>query len=297
VTVCVAASCQEGMIVCASDRMLTAGNVEFEPELAKIIRLTNSVFGMMAGNASIQAQIMAEVLREVNARVEASPDQWWRVSDVAALYARHHATLRLAQAEAQVLWPLGLDRESFISRQTELAPTLLVEIARSLTQFDFPATETIFAGLDGEGRHIYTVNRGVVAYHNTIGFAAIGIGASHANSQFMYAGHSWMRSLSDTLLQTYWAKKRAEAAPGVGTSIDMFTIGPVLGASSEVGQPMLSTLESIYNNARRATQRAEGKARVRMESYVRQLLDQAIRQQQANPSSAGEAGTPPESPA
>ena len=57
VTVCIAARA-ETLIVGTSDRMLTSGDVQFEPSAGmKLIPLTNSLFMMTAGDAGLQAQI------------------------------------------------------------------------------------------------------------------------------------------------------------------------------------------------------------------------------------------------
>src|ERR1700735_2877590 len=81
-TVCVAAICEDNIILGASDRMVTAGDVEFEPPQTKVTFLTSSIAVMIAGDASLQLEIMYEVRNEVQARVEAAPSNWWQVTAV-----------------------------------------------------------------------------------------------------------------------------------------------------------------------------------------------------------------------
>lgn len=63
-TVCVAAISHQ-TIIGASDRMLTAGNIEFEPPIAKLHNLTKSICIMIAGDVALQADILHSVIREV----------------------------------------------------------------------------------------------------------------------------------------------------------------------------------------------------------------------------------------
>lgn len=69
-TVCVAAMCDTNVIIGASDRMLTAGDIQFEPQQPKIIPLSNSVVVMIAGDSSLQAQIMQKIINDVRERIE-----------------------------------------------------------------------------------------------------------------------------------------------------------------------------------------------------------------------------------
>jgi hypothetical protein len=70
VTVCVAAMGQfpldaqltlGPLVVGASDRMITAGDVQFEPQQTKIAQLTSSLALMVAGDTDLQTEIIADV--------------------------------------------------------------------------------------------------------------------------------------------------------------------------------------------------------------------------------------------
>jgi hypothetical protein len=70
VTVCIAAR-SENTIVGASDRMLTAGDIQFEPSAGtKIFGLSQSLFMMTAGDSAVQAEITQMVHAEVGGRIE-----------------------------------------------------------------------------------------------------------------------------------------------------------------------------------------------------------------------------------
>jgi hypothetical protein len=52
--------CNENILLGAPDRMLTAGDVEFEPTTAKIYEVTNPNVVMIAGESSLQLEILQE---------------------------------------------------------------------------------------------------------------------------------------------------------------------------------------------------------------------------------------------
>jgi hypothetical protein len=58
--------------------------------------------------------------------------------------------------------------------------------------------------------------------------------------------HAWNSPAADAVLLTYIAKKRAEAAPGVGSETDMFMI-PTLGGFDVLNTEAMNKLEEEYN--------------------------------------------------
>src|SRR6266853_1595139 len=87
VTVCIAAICENGKLIGASDRMLTAGDIQFEPQQSKLVQLTSSMVAMIAGDSALQAEILYGVREEVARKIDADPTRWLRVSDVAEMYS------------------------------------------------------------------------------------------------------------------------------------------------------------------------------------------------------------------
>jgi Proteasome subunit len=116
-TVCIAAKAGN-MVVAASDRMLTSGDVQIEPSAGtKIYPLSNSMFVMTAGDAALQAEIIGLVMREIAARIRTDPKDWWLVSEAADLYVGHYNLIRNKKAENAILSPLNLDGQSFLANQ------------------------------------------------------------------------------------------------------------------------------------------------------------------------------------
>jgi hypothetical protein len=245
-TVCIAAICEGSMVVGASDRMLTAGDVQFEPQRSKTFALTTSIAVMTAGDAAMQAEVLRELKADVYRRIAVDPENWWAVRDVAALFALHYNRARLRRAEASILAAFGLNARAFLSEQQHMSSDLVRQLATDMRNFKAPGASTIFAGVDTEGPHIYVVRNSDVSCEDSVGFASIGVGSWHADSQFMFAGHTVMRPFPATLLLAHSAKKHAEVAPGVGESTDMFSVGANLGSYFSVGDHVLERLDKIY---------------------------------------------------
>jgi hypothetical protein len=274
VTVCVAAI-SVNMIFGASDRMITAGDIEFEPEHSKIWQLTTSIAAMVAGDIGVQSEISQPVLAIIRERIEASPKEWIKISEVAHLWAQFYSQVKARRAEQLILRPLGLTSETYITRNRDLSPELASKIAQELMNFDMPSVQTIITGVDSEGAHIYVVTGDHIQCQDKIGFAAIGVGAWHAESQFMFNGHTPNRLLPETMLLTYSAKKRAEVAPGVGENTDMFMVGPTLGSYISFYPETLEKLDRIYVSARADHLKADQQAFKAVNEYVMDTINEA----------------------
>jgi hypothetical protein len=294
VTVCIAARCGP-ILVGASDRMLTSGDIQFEPPLtSKLTTLTTSIAVLQAGDAAFHTEIMTEVVPIVHERITAVPSEWWLVKDVADLYVKHRNAAKLKRAEAAILAPLGLTRDSFPDNQQKLNEAIAEQITRDLINYDVPYVSALVVGVDPLGPHIYVIDDGNISCNDVIGFAAIGIGARHAESQFMLGRHSWSSPVADTALLTYAAKKRSEIAPGVGEATDMFTAGPQLGTFMILSDPVVQRFDRIYRRMIRGEERAQRNARKEANQYVNELQGKPAGEQQAEiPEESTNEGKPP----
>jgi len=62
-TVCIAAVCnfipdQLPVVICASDRMITIDDLEYEPEQTKIIYMASQTVGLFAGDMQLHAAVV-----------------------------------------------------------------------------------------------------------------------------------------------------------------------------------------------------------------------------------------------
>ena len=246
-TVCVVAMCEDRMIVGASDRMVTAGDTEFQPEAMKGGQLTETSAFLWAGNASLQG----EVFTGIRPTIAANPTM--TVHEIAHAYQRSYGDVRMRRAEAQYLSRLGLTWESFLAGQNRLDRGLVRRVEETLSAAPWMGDDgvaTIFAGCEPEP-HIYLCSNDEVHSLDNIGFVAIGTGARHAESHFMLEGHTRKSSIFQTLYRTYVAKKHAEAAPGVGQQTDMFAVGP--GGYLQIAEIAIRVFERTRGNVEIAT--------------------------------------------
>ncbi len=282
-TVCVAALCSGGNILGASDRMRTAGDVEFEPESSKIYAITNSIALMIAGDSSLHMALIYGLNHWTTQRIKEKPTEWIPVSELAQKYHALYLEEKSRRAEARVLGPLGLTLDTFIQRQNQMAPSFISDLTREILNFEMPPIEAIVTGLDMSGAHVYVVTNSEVTCRDDVGFAAIGVGYWHANSQFMFAGHHRAAPLPETLLLTYAAKRRAEVAPGVGVGTDMITIGPQVGSYREIDKGIVDELKKIYKRTRLRTTSALKISNREVNEYVQKLREYAAQQVQTSP--------------
>ena len=157
-----------------------------------------------------------------------------------------------------------------------------MQLANKLSAYEAPRVQAIVMGVDTSGGHIYVCDNGGVTCQDSVGFASIGIGHWHANSQFMFSGHTKGRPMQESLLITYFAKKRAEVAPGVGMHTDMLMIGPELGSYISIGDEPLATLERIWQKAQAKRKELEREAQEEVNKYV-QILTEASNAQESPP--------------
>ena len=294
-TVCIAARCG-GTIVAATDRMLTAGDVQFESTAGiKIQALSNFAFIMTAGDAALSAELVQETGHQIRDRIIAQPNNIWMIKDIVDLHIDKYNNARLKRSEAQILAPLNLDRNTFLSGQASPHTGLVSDLTKELINFSMPSMSSIVAGIDTTGAHVYVVRDDEYTCADSVGFAAIGIGARHAQSQLMLAGQSYNSSLTDTVLSVYVAKRRSEIAPGVGKYTEMVSVGPG-NPLDFLHKDIMNKLEVEYKRIIDAESTAFLEGRKEMEDYVKKLTEQAPQSgtggvSQTPPSPEGSSGS------
>ncbi len=275
VTVC-AAAIAGNMVIGISDRMLTAGDIQFEPKVMKVWYLTSSIQVMTAGDSALHAELFKQVAIKVGERLQDRPDEWVPVREVARWYAEEYARTRARRAELVVLYPLGLNLTTFLQEQRKMAPELVTQLTDDLSAYEIPKASALIVGVDEvfdqATPQIFKVRGAKVADYGYVAFAAIGIGANHAESQFMFAGHTRNEGTAETALLAMTAKKRAEAAPGVGPDTDMFSIGPAPGTYTPWRPQLVEVFEVIYKQSQRAAQSAKEEAKKQAKDFLDRLL-------------------------
>jgi hypothetical protein len=250
-TVCLAAICNHGTsIVAACDRMLTAGDINFEvpglsserrfAPLLKTLPIDDLAIAMTAGDAGFQADALTQIWPKIKELKTAGKTP--SIRDMAYMYVDFCAEAKRRIGEDQYLKPLGLTTASFIANQKAMTDSVVKTIATQIVNLEV-GDPIIFAGIDATGAHIFKADGNGVLCCDSIGFAAIGSGARHAESQFMIGEHTRFDSMEDAVLQAYIAKKRSEIAPGVGELTDLFIIVEKVTNFTDID---LARLDKIY---------------------------------------------------
>lgn len=264
-TICIAAisrtSENQYQIIGAADRKVTAGDIQFEPPVQKVYTFTSHIVALIAGDSAAQKEIC---------------DYTWQaqgqtVRDVVRIYCQQLGEYNRRQAEQVVLAPLGLTMKTFLQNQHRMLPDfaqrIMLDIRRERAEI-----ETIICGMDDFGAQIFTIDgTGRSSCQNSIGFAAIGDGANHAESQFMFARYTSGWFLSRSMMLTYIAKKRAEVAPGVGLDTDFFFIAD-RGFTNFV-DPILNGLEECYKVLGDAQERAVRESNIHLDTFLQKLVE------------------------
>lgn len=291
-TVCIAAIYDRSCIVGASDRMLTSGDVQFEPETPKQYGLTHSIMLLVAGDMSINAEVAQATRQRVRQRIDADPDTWVSVASVVEDYTQSYAEARNRRAVRALLTPLGLHLESFRDLIASSQSTVVSDLAREFLNYRVPTIGGIVAGIDNSGPHIYAGSDGRLNCEDAVGFAAIGAGSWHASSQLMFARYTNTAAAAKALYLVYAAKKRAETAPGVGEATDMFHMGPDLGTSVPISPNYVNDLDSMYQQNVKEIGNIYARTERTVDEYINAMAqrarDSARPADQAGPSNAGE---------
>jgi hypothetical protein len=270
--------------------MITTGDIQYEPDgRRKLYSLTTSIAIMTAGDTSFLSPVVRALFLQVTRDLEAASNQWLRVSAVVDHYVRLWSEAKAKQAEAVLLAPLSLNRVSFLNQQKTLDTEFVMQMASKLINFEVAQTSAIITGNDDEGTHIYRVDDANIYDFSTIGFATIGIGERHADSQFMLARHSWNSPLANTLFLAYSAKRRAEIAPGVGKETDLAAIVG-LGGYTDISSDVREALEAEYLAVIAGEEALQSAARGNIQSRLDEL---ARRQAQAQQGPESQETTPP----
>jgi len=218
--------------------MLTVGDVEFETIQTKIFRLKPRVVSLVAG-------LHAEATL-INMRTGNFTDGIEDVGEIAKLHAEQYASRRRELAEKKFLSALGLTIDSFPNRQRDMKPEAVLRLIDNL-QWEDLGVEFIIAGTDSTGAHLYVIDDpGRAICHNGIAYVAIGLGARHAESAFMFSGYTRDWSAEQALYLAYKAKRRAEVAPSVGKLTDLFLI-PMVGQTQRATDQFIESLNNKFD--------------------------------------------------
>lgn len=235
-TICIAGVCElsDGhprTAIAIADRMITAGDTEFEQEaFSKIEKLTQNCVAVTAGSALAHT----ELFRITKARFSGTPAP--PIYDIVQSIKESYVKLRTMRAEERYFKPLGLTIPYFLQNQRTLDSTLVLRLSRQLEEASY-GLMLVVAGVDIGGAHIHCImDPGTSECFDAIGYCSIGSGERHADSALITNDYNVSLSLKKALYLVYEAKKKAELAPGVGrayTDINIITPSGIKDVSAD----------------------------------------------------------------
>jgi 20S proteasome alpha/beta subunit len=203
-------------ILTASDRQITAGDIQYEPQQQKILFLRHNVLILIAGDYALNTQALKDVKEQAQSRHSV------KAYDIAKAYGVAVQALQRRAAEDEILAPLGLNTDTFLAQQKDMSDAFIDRITNQLQSFQGADVQALIVGVEPNSANVYAVDfRGNVGCFDDVGFTAIGIGSWHSRSMLMQSGYVNWRQLPEALASIYAAKKAAEVAPGVGTHTDI----------------------------------------------------------------------------
>jgi len=175
------------------------------------------------------------------------------VEAVAELCAKALRGIRRRRAANLFLEPLSLDEDTFLAKQGKMLPQLVYDLTNQMQEYRLDVEALIVGCDDRNAAHIFHIDgTGIKTYQHDINFAAIGIGAEHAKSQFMFSRDPKVINYFRALPVLYTAKRRAEVAPGGGKDSDWLLI--TRDGWEFVHPSLIAELERAYGEFTAATQ-------------------------------------------
>lgn len=242
-TVCVATISNNDGIFFAADRMLTRGITQTEPESSKIYHFEGPLrlSAMWSGSSTTFGEVIQAALKR------AKQAKYTSVKECVDLYCNCFSAMLGERAERAILTPLGLTRASLVS--SKVSNDRARDLVGMITTYALPddcGLSVILAGHDAEGAHVWSVYNEIPYCHDVEGFAAVGSGADHADSQLRFAGYTRKAIPAEALIMAFLAKRRAEIAPGVGRITDMSILAPNL-PPHPIPAGWIATLDKEYD--------------------------------------------------
>jgi hypothetical protein len=220
-TICIAAICEAkgrfSKIILCADRA-TSSVVEFEGAEPKFKKLTDHCYAMHSSNDSLVSDMILENVTE-----KVKGQNLTEVKAIANLLVQECLNRKKEQIEKDVLFNYNIVADSLKSSAQSVMEKAIDNVQNYTYDFVF---DFIVAGLEPSGEaHLYWVNQdGTCKCYDSIGYCAIGSGYLPAFLQFNKVVYKADAIWQQAAVLTYFAKKTAEKAPGVGDTTDLLVL-------------------------------------------------------------------------
>ena len=226
-SVCIAAfTHKEGAIVTASDRMVSTdfGQVTADATVFTLEYIAQGWFVLFAGN---DIGCVPGIFQAATATLEAGgPRPTAQVGDVRKAIMDAYNTERAKKACEEALGVYGIQslEELNESAREKYGDTQFLRMTKAVDSVLLDV-DLLLCGYDDNGYpHLLSVETGIFADHDRVGYAAIGSGRRLAVTSLMFRRQSITTGLEQTIYNVCEAKFRSEAAAGVGGDQTFVTI-------------------------------------------------------------------------
>ncbi len=249
---CFGSTRNPNVVTVALDRMLTSRDkIEYEQLDKTKLYWLNEAHTIAAINSGVldSLQLVCQATwREV---VRDSLDS---VPEIVEVFARHFKELRAKQIEAREFHKFGLTIADFVPKQEQYPTSFREKLLRTIDAPEAVLGDVIIAGIQPSGvARLFSVHDpGEVFAWEASGFVAVGSGDELAESEFIAQLYTPSRNWLEALAITFFAKKTAESAVGVGTHTDLFYISEKGFMYFGPTSPTMLMLEKMYRAKLRA---------------------------------------------
>lgn len=214
--------------ILAADRLVTTGRttrIEYEGTESKIEEVLDSSSLRSVAVAAGSLALADDLFFKMGEAIVNEPPH--SIRDIV-----HHGIDSFHKLEHetfnnQVLGPLDLQLEDLKKGDLALAKEyqkgLLQDVLEKQQEIE-RNLRVLFADVDDNGAHIYSLEEADMARHDGTGYATVGSGSQSAQLTFTRNRYDKECSLADGLMTVIEAKARAEEAQGVGTKMDIVIV-------------------------------------------------------------------------
>jgi hypothetical protein len=236
----IAAICDGGQtVVTVSDRMISTGDMTltFEPDRSKAIPIAYNAVLLTSGTMH-EPDLIDDARQLIRGKD--------RIRDIADVLKEQYQTLRERRIEDELLRPLAGIRSfaEYHQKQSSLHEGVLMEMNARIAEFSLGLT-LLLAGYDGQGHVIVIEDPGIWTSWDMVAHAYAGMGNRHVEGVFAWYRYTQAFRLNEALWVAFEAKKRSEAAGGVGKMTDALVINR--DGISQLAGTTIAELDSIYD--------------------------------------------------
>lgn len=218
-TICIAAICrgdnvEEPKILFCNDSLVSAG-IQYEGSL-KYDYLTHRAVCLYSTNDGDLTEILIYKIKEnIRTVLKERKISELNVIEIVEIVSKACIDFRNERIQNDI----GYKYDIILSKIHENTDTIAKNMQKDLESYAYPLdVDFLIAGFDRDkDPHIFTVNQnGLIKKHDDSGFMVIGSGAMLAFSELTKYGYNGFETITEAILDVYFAKKSSERMVGVG---------------------------------------------------------------------------------